>query len=516
MKYRKSLHPKPQAVCTFAVDGEAMLREMLRVLPDDSTIDALVLRYVSNFENVLRIVHVPTFMKQCLEIKAMRHTMNLSRLVHVPEAALPQLLAIMAISSRLSDSNEPGVRRISDPLIAQYLEITRNWLERLKGKLRITLPVIRTEALLLVAKIVKLVPTPQLWKESGSLIRIAMVMGIHWDPENLTSISCFEKEQRRKIWHTIVELDLQLSLATGLSPAIQSSDFHSVALVNVDDDDLVEGMTEYPVSLSRSVWTDALPQIILASSIKERLGIANMLARNLSIEAKAIELVGRAKDLEKALQSNLPQRTKPRHTLFSNLLLDVFVRRFSQALYRTVALSEQGPRFPESRRGTLRDSVAILSHIDALDPAVADLDTIKSRDYLNLFHILCKSDINQAALLLCYEIRSLRSPSQECPDIHDSSTPWTKHSLTRMVENTLNGHLLRLGEFESDLKIILPLSIVLHSIRSDGTPSGQRELMIRGTERVLSACRSAISNVQVASPQPAVLVGNAQLVSTYF
>jgi hypothetical protein len=506
MTYHKALNPKSKPIRTYSADSEAMFTEMLQVLPDDSTIDTLTTRYVSNLENVLRVVHIPRFVKNCLEIKVMRQNANPRRPAHVPEAALPQLLAVMAISSRLSDSkepsSEPAARQLPEALISQYLEMAKNWLERLKGKHRITLPVIQAETLLLIAKVVKMVPTPQLWKDSGSLVRVAMIMGLHRDPESLIDMSRFEKEQRRKIWQTIVELDLQLSLAAGLPPAIQSSDFNLLALVNADDEYLTEGMGENPVSQSRSVWTDALPQITLALSIKERLDTANILARNINIENDATELVERAKNLEKshqALQSMLPLRTKPRHTLFSNILLDVFIRRFSLALYRTVALSEQGSQFPETRKGTLRCSVAILSHLDALDPAVADLDTIKSRDYLNLFHILCNNDINQAALLLCYEIRSFRSPSREQSNIHDDSTPWTKHSLTRIIENTLNSHLQRLGEFESDLKVILPLSIVLHSVRSDGSPNGKRELMIKGTERVLAACRKAVPDIQLTS-----------------
>jgi hypothetical protein len=499
MAYHKAFNPKRKP-SRHSANRETMFSEMIQALPDDATIDALSLRYVSNLESVMRVVHIPSFNMNCWEIKVMRQTQNSKRPVHVPEAALPQLLAAMIISSRLSDFHEPGAQQLPEPLISQYLDMIKDWLESLKGKQRITLSVIQAETLLLIAKTVKMVPVPQLWKDSGILIRVAMVMGLHRDPVGLVAMSLFEKDQRRKIWHTIVELDLQISLAVGLPPAIQSFDFNSETIVNVDDEDLAEDMTEYPISQPLSVWTDALPQIILAASIRERLDTANILARNIDIEHEAAALLVRAKSLEKAhqtLQNVLPSRSKPRHTLFSDLLLDVFIRRYSLALYRTIALSEQGSKYPEAQKGTLRGSVALLSHLDALDPTVADPDYIKSRDYLNLFHIMCKNDINQAALLLCYEIRAFRAPGREQTSIHDDSTPWTKHSLTRIVENTLNSHLQRIGEVESDLKIILPLSIVLHSVRSDGSSSGKRELMVRGVERVLAACRKAIPDYQI-------------------
>jgi Fungal specific transcription factor domain len=509
--YHKALSPKQKSVGTQSANPDTMFAEMLAALPDDSTIDILTTRYVSNLENALRAVHIPKFMKSCGEIKMIRQNPNLRLPTYSTGAAIPQLMAVMAIASRLSDSNELGLQQLPEALISQYLEMIKRWLERLKGKHRITLEVIRTETLLLIAK---------LWKDSGSLIRVAMVMGLHRDPEDLVGMSHFEKEQRRKIWQTIVELDLQLSLVIGLPPAIQSSDFNSATLINIDDYDLAEDMKEYPVPQSPSVWTDALPQIILARSIRQRLDVANILARHINIESDAAELVKIAQSLEKehqALQSMLPPRTKPQHTLFSNLLVDVFIRRFCLTLYRTVALSEQGRRYPDARKGALRGSVGILSHLDALDPAIADLDTIKSKNYLNLFHILCKNDINQAALLLCYEIRSFNSPDRDQSSIYDHSTPWTKHSLTRIVENTLNSHLQRLGEFGTDLKVILPLSIVLQSVRSDGTPHGKRELMIRGAERVLDACRKALPHLEISSfnenaDQPKSQTPNSQLV----
>lgn len=332
---------------------------------------------------------------------------------------------------------------------------------------------------------------------------MAMIIGLHRDPEDLLEMSIFEKIQRRKLWQTIVELDLQFSLAAGLPPAIQSSDFYLVdGLDNVDDQDITEDMTDYPLSHPSNQYTDSLPQIILARSMRKRLDIANVLSRNVNLERDAGQFIALAKNLESEvhfhLQIVLPQRTR-RHTLFASLMLDVFVRRFSLALYRTVAMSEQGSRFPEARRGALRSSVAILSHLDALDPTVADLGDIKSKDYLNLFHLICKDDIAQSSLLVCYEIRSFNSPDRDVGiGMLDDSAPWTKHSLTRIVENTLNSHLQRLGEFGTDLKAILPLSIVLQSVRSDGTPEGKREMMIRGTERVLFACRKSKPDLQIS------------------
>ncbi|KAH8657182.1 hypothetical protein BGZ60DRAFT_417007 [Tricladium varicosporioides] len=498
--YQKMFNPKRKPPGSTTEERKSMLDQMLHLLPEDSVIDLLVQRYTADLENVLRVVHIPTFLRECEEIKRFRQSQAPNLPAHVPEAAIAQLLAISVITSRLNDSTETesATTRLSEEQIFTSINVILVWLESTKGKQRINLPMIRAQTLLLIARSLNssIYSTPELWKDSGIVIRIAMIMGLHRDPEHILEMSKFEKEQRRKIWRTIVELDLQFSLATGMPPAILSTDFNSNNLIHVNDHDLTEDMTEYPLPKSQDTWTDALPQIILGLSIKERLDAANMLAREIDLERDAHEIIVRAKTLEKAvhsLQNSLPTPPKGRSKIFPNIMLDVYLRRPSHALYRTVALSPYATRFPEARKGALRSSVAILSHLDALDPTVADLDTIKSKNYLNLFHVLCKNEIVQSALFLCYEIRSYNLPRdrQYGEAEPDDTVPWTKHSLTRIVENTLNSYLQRLGEYGSDLKFILPLSIVLQSVRSDGTPEGKREMMIKGTERVLYACRKA-------------------------
>jgi hypothetical protein len=92
-------------------------------------------------------------------------------------------------------------------------------------------------------------------------------------------------------------------------------------------------------------------------------------------------------------------------------MLDLFIRRPSLAIYRTVALSPQRNSYPEARKGAIRSSTELLSHLDVLDPTVADLNVIKDRDLLNLFYVLCKNDIIQSAHFLCYEIQKSRRRS---------------------------------------------------------------------------------------------------------
>jgi hypothetical protein len=528
--FQRTFHPRDKHIpdpeeyqVDIPMDRASLQTKMLKVLPSGFVFGILQARYISNWEAFLRILHIPTFMRECDEVAAIKDSDNPALPPHIRDSLLPQILAVIAIGFRLSDPNDRGTtsEKLSDKQITKNLAMVQRWLDGLSGKALITMHTLRTRALLLLAHQASLTHPLALWHESGSLVRHAMGMGLHKDPEDCTDLSTFEKEMRRKLWLTIVELDMQISVPVGMPTSVYFNGFTTNPLVNVDDHDLTEDMVEYPSNKPLTAWTNALPQIALGFSMTHRLYVTNLLGGNVNLEHDAPVFLDNARILEKALR-DLPDQFKAStragnnsnkrlYRLFTSIMLDMTIRRPILALYRVISLSSHSNRYPEARKGALRSALAILAHLDALDPAVADLNIVKTRDYLNLFQIMCKNDILQAALIVCFEIRAFNSSSLSFEDnefgenplepLPEDSFPQTKHSLTRVVENTVNSLIQRLGEFGSDLKDVLPLSIVLQSVRSDGTPEEKRELMIKGAERVLFACRKALPSIESAPAQ---------------
>lgn len=508
----RKLHQRVQTPPSCPSLGRpGLVAGMLNSFPSELLCGVTTDMYSIPWEGLIRIVHRGTLEKSRADLFSERSKGVFSLPPSVKESAVPQLLAIMALSARLSNRSVPEADRVSEEQISGWIDWTQRWVDDLKGKERLTLPALKAQVLLLLSNQNNLMPPADLWQKSGNLMRNAMVMGLHHDPEDCLGFSPFEKEQRRKVWRSIVELDIQLSLATGMSAAIRTSDFNARDLLNVDDSDLTEDMTDYPPEKPQHQWTDSIAQIALGTSLKERLDAANILGGSIDLDQDAPAILIRAGALERYLHL-LPEplrsdtisgrnSDKSSGKLFTKIMLDVFIRRPSLALYKTVALSPLSNRYPAARKAAVQSSIALLSHLDALDPTVADLNAIKDRDLLSHFHVLCKNDIIQASIMLCFEIRRLSLASGiASPDGLQEEVPWTKHSLTRIVENTLNSLIQRLGEFGSDLKDILPLSIVLQCARSDGTPEERRELMRNGAERILNACRSAISELPAITP----------------
>jgi hypothetical protein len=516
---------KPEIMIPY--ERQELMAEMLQALPSGFLFGLLQTRYVFNWETVVRILHIPTFMRECDELQNARRAEPMTTLPsHIPIWVVPQVLAVLAIGSRLRDPSERSIsgEELPDEIITKNCLMVQRWLDELHGKITLTFQILQTRALLLLARQSNLSHPSELFRRSGDLVRVALTMGLHKDAEDCDEIPKFQKEMRRKLWYTIVELDMQFALATGMPASVTSSSFNVRLLMNVDDQDLPEDMQNYPTSKEESIWTDATAQIAVTASLRDRLNATNLLGGCLDLIRDAPTILSHAKVLEKALRS-LPDQfrsstragnnnNKRMYRLFTSIMLDMSIRRPLLALYRTISMSSQASQHPEARRGALRCSLAILSHLDALDPAIADLSTVKSRDYLNLFHLLCKSDIMQAALIVCFEIRSFNSTPSSSAEANESGLsseeqfPQTKHSLTRVVENTLNSILQRLGEFGSDLKDILPLAVVLQSVRSDGTHEEIRDSMIRGAERVLKACRKVMPSIEDAALLNSVARGN--------
>jgi hypothetical protein len=187
--------------------------------------------------------------------------------------------------------------------------------------------------------------------------------------------------------------------------------------------------------------------------------------------------------------------------LVGQIILDRYIRRALVYLYSPFALGAADDEiFLEGRRACIRNSLAILNQQDIWDPEVADLKVINSRVYWDAYYAISRTDIIQAALTVCLEIKALSEASLN-EDVAGQPTDsqlvwrnpptleWTKASLTRVVENTLNCLLRRLDDPGTDLRDALALSMALQSARLAGEQDTTDSLMIAGATTVVKACR---------------------------
>ncbi|KAK5042860.1 hypothetical protein LTR84_012433 [Exophiala bonariae] len=108
-----------------------------------------------------------------------------------------------------------------------------------------------------------------LLKESGTdgwllismILQIATRMGYHRDPDHFPRISPFEGEMRRRIWATILVLDLGLALEMGLPRSATDTNIDTKQPRNLHDYDFEEDTIEIPPQRPETEWTPVLPLI---------------------------------------------------------------------------------------------------------------------------------------------------------------------------------------------------------------------------------------------------------------
>ena len=492
-------------------DNPAILQRMLELLPSRIVCEKLVTIYFDNFEAELRVLHKPSLLSASAQFWE-SHTINPSQ----SSELVPQMLAVLAIASSLDDSaliDEEASR--GHGMASTYCDLVESWLEGLKGKQRLKFSTLQTQTLLLMAKQTSLERVKDMWNATGSLVRSAMTIGLHRDPSESLQIPLFWAELRRRLWFTIVEMDLQISLTCGMPTMVSATDFTSGIPANINDTDLTLETRQPPPPRSFSQWSDCLPQVVLAKSLRQRLNAARLLS-DIDHVLDYDEILEHAKKLEKDLQElpaplkfDFPSDDDSQRPgrLMTRVILDVHIRRAILNLYGPFAQADlAGTNFAEARTGFINSSLAILCYQDLFDPNFADLDVVPSPRYWDLFYVCCKNDMMHASLGVCLEIQRWSSKAKMLnsgtsatngrlsPHTLPSSdtvdpvfTKWTKPSLTKTVEDNMPPLMRRLGRFGSDPKDLLCLSVVLSSVRTNQSPDRKELMMESGIRELIKA-----------------------------
>ena len=520
------------------------LYTLRKFLPTKALCDKLLDVYLANFEKTLRILHIPTFVRQYTTFWSSE---DLD--AGLPPTFLPQLTTILCIALPLVDQEcEYGESSERDYLKQAALNIVEAWLDGVGRKQRSEISTLQVNTLVYLAKQLKSGRAEKLWINVGSLLRSAMIVGLHQDPLKSHQISFYQAENRRRLWITIMEMTVQASIVSSMPLTAPECDFAPLLPSNINDADYDESTTSPPAARPLSEWTDSLAQISLATSMAQRIRVIN-LAQISSSENGLQEVLTEGSRLEILLDSILhPSCLNPAFSshvrpdiLLNQVLVNVFMRRALLKLYRPFLFGEMSahPSLDHIRHACLDSCLAILSYQDFFDPHVADLDSfaLPSSFYWTLFQIFCKSDVQWAAISVCQYIRISTpglSPSKDSSDTalatsissssgaslevpamysysnatvaslplqHLSVAPApSQASLTRLVEGTIDSLVRTLAsplpetDLSSSLKDILFLAVVLPLARAArGSPQVREKLMYEGLRNVLVDCRQALS-----------------------
>ena len=137
--------------------------------PDGAVMDDLVRLYFATFESCYRILYYPSFIGEYRRYK--------DDLENAKSSFVVELLLVMSVTGVLhADAN------IRDEIAAKsrdWIQIAQTWLSAPLEKDRLTWNGIQIHCLLLLARQVTRLGADLVWISAGSLIRMAMQMGLH-------------------------------------------------------------------------------------------------------------------------------------------------------------------------------------------------------------------------------------------------------------------------------------------------------------------------------------------------
>ncbi|KAF4628376.1 hypothetical protein G7Y89_g9771 [Cudoniella acicularis] len=463
-KFTKSRRKASKAKLTSCT-----LSEIVDLLPSRAACDEAITSYFRNFEKNMRILHYPSFMDECERFWGSMETQHQGF-----ESFVPQLAVTVAIIQAWEDPPSLGdATNVKADILCCHVE---GWLDSLPGRQQLTMSTLCTRALLILAQQVRVVPADEIWNATGKLMRSAMRAGLHRDPAEFPEIDIFEGELRRRLWTTIVEMDLEASLTYGMPIILQESNFTCSPAANVDDDDLFDGMITLPVSKPLEESTDSIFQVALAKSLPLRLEAIRASTNRLeNLQAHIQSLERYIQDLPPHLQPD--QRTKKDiGQKFGTVILHVYLRRVLSHLYRSstpIGLNNEGPT------PGLQSSLSILSYQQFFDPEAFGPANEEDAKCWHLFHIVFKSDIMQATLDVCLHLQTQNLVS------------WTKASLLLAIDDTIANLTRRISKSGSDIKDVVRLAVISQLLKAQFSKENGEEMMHKGACEVLMACQRA-------------------------
>ena len=321
--------------------------------PPREVSDTMAQMYFTHFESTHRILHAPTFwtLYESFWVSSVGATIE-TRLI---------VLLVVTLGASLHESLKADATLLN--LCHQCISAAQIWLSGPHEKARLTITGMQIHCLAFLARQVYAAGTDYVWASMGNIISNAMQINLHRDPRRLPKMSVLEAEIRRRLWATIVELELQTALDMALPARISPKDFDVEAPANFDDDQLEE-QTTIIEACSSNAMTDSTLQILLLKTVPVRFRILDLLnglqktwdyAQVLHLHRELIVVFTPYNVVAPAAGERIP-------TTFHRNLVEFLVRRFLLPLHCPfVSASRSTPTFQYSRKASLEAAMAILS-----------------------------------------------------------------------------------------------------------------------------------------------------------
>lgn len=315
-------------------------------VPERLLADEFLEGYFHYFEGWLRVLHVPTFRRDYENYWEQPGTAS--------ETFILQLQICLAL----------GITTHKDTLwwknaASQWLAEAQAFLySRRNPKGQATFEELQLACLVLIAEANETGSDQmhQCWIDVGTLIRKAMCLGLHRDPRHLASMTVRQAEMRRRLWATILELNLLFSMQGGRPPLVSAEDYDTSPPLNLMDEELIDELEPKGlITADLTTPTRTTVQIAFLESYSLRSEIVSKVNK-FGPDMSYKEVLRLHSDLSKAKRKMQKGCTSLRNSETETyavhvLLSDIFMSRYFLALHLPVLGSSiKNPAFHFTRR----------------------------------------------------------------------------------------------------------------------------------------------------------------------
>ncbi|KAE8349241.1 hypothetical protein BDV28DRAFT_64366 [Aspergillus coremiiformis] len=326
------------------------LDEAIVSMPPRDVVDTLIEHYFRVAEGPFRILHIPSFRREY------------ATFYDEPTGRRPvfTVILLLVVSIGVCVCRDVAIESPLRPRTRQWTQTAQSWLSNSMHKDRTTIFGLQAQCLLSLALQFQQLKPQAVWLAQGNLLRTAIYMGLHRDGRHFPKMPFFHAEMRRRLWSTILELEVQAMLDLGMAPLTGEQDFDTEPPLNIDDDEFDETTPEPPRSPAPSRWTHASLQILLRRSLKTRLQVVRLMNDSFS-DPSYDDILRLTRALGPSL-SDAGQDTTAPPTAFHRNLANYLTRRFLLALHRPFAAQAlHNPRYYYSRKVCLDCALLLLS-----------------------------------------------------------------------------------------------------------------------------------------------------------
>ncbi|SCV39425.1 uncharacterized protein FFB14_07206 [Fusarium fujikuroi] len=389
------------------------------MLPARRTCDSLVDAYIKTFESVLRIIHVPSFLRDYEHF----WEDSTSTVSSSDETFACKLLLVAALGSITftPPESQQGQATSCREQSNNWISYVKDWLARksMKG-MRGDLSLAEIACLLALTRHTHhqdSAPMGVAWLSEGhGLTHMAVQMGLHREPRvRSPNMSPKEAEIRRRLWATMLEMSLQVSVDQGLPAPIAPESYDCEVPSSMADEDLVLGVESQGPNQS-SVLT------LLAKTQRLRLRILQLVNAPGSSNTYQ-ECHNLASELNTECSASDLKLGSPLSDFQTGFLIS-FTKPFVLALYEAFAEEAYSkPEYYYSRRMRMEISAQLLSSTTSQGPYPALLTNGSGQ-----FSIMYR----QATMSLCLDlIRDFKEDS--FPNLDSASRAQLRDILSNAI-----------------------------------------------------------------------------------